>query len=92
MLYEVITDFEDVVECMQLGAVDYLPKSADRTRLLTSIRNAMRQVELTARVASLTSELREGEGFSAILGGSPAIQRTVNLLRRAAQNNVTVLA
>jgi DNA-binding NtrC family response regulator len=84
-------DFEDVVECMQYGAVDYLPKSADRTRLLTSIRNAMRQAELTARVASLTSELREGEGFSAILGGSPAIRRTVNLLRRAAQSDVTVL-
>jgi DNA-binding NtrC family response regulator len=84
-------DFEDVVECMQLGAVDYLPKSADRTRLLTSIRNAMRQAELAARVASLTSELRQGEGFSAIIGGSPAIQRTVNLLRRAAQSDVTVL-
>jgi two-component system response regulator HydG len=76
---------------MQYGAVDYLPKSADRTRLMTSIRNAMRQAELTARVASLTSELREGEGFSAILGGSPAIRRTVNLLRRAAQSDVTVL-
>ena len=84
-------DFEDVVECMQLGAVDYLPKSADRTRLLTSIRNAMRQAELAARVASLTSELREGEGFSAIIGGSTAIQRAVNLLRRAAQSDVTVL-
>jgi DNA-binding NtrC family response regulator len=84
-------DFDDVVECMQLGAVDYLPKSADRTRLLTSIRNAMRQAELAARVASLTSELREGEGFSAIIGGSPAIQRTLHLLRRAAQSDVTVL-
>jgi len=84
-------DFEDVVECMQLGAVDYLPKSADRTRLLTSIRNAIRQAELAARVASLTSELREGEGFAAIIGGSPAIQRTINLLRRAAQSDVTVL-
>jgi DNA-binding NtrC family response regulator len=84
-------DFEDVVECMQLGAVDYLPKSADRTRLLTSIRNAMRQAELSARVASLTSELREGEGFSAIIGSSPAIRKSVNLLRRAAQSDVTVL-
>ncbi len=84
-------DFEDVVECMQLGAVDYLPKSADRTRLVTSIRNAMKQAELQARVASLTSELRKGDGFSAIIGGSAAMQKTVGYLRRAAQTDVTVL-
>ena len=84
-------DFEDVVECMQLGAVDYLPKSADRTRLVTSIRNAMKQAELQARVASLTSELRKGDGFSAIVGGSLAMQRTVGFLRRASQSDVTVL-
>ena len=84
-------DFEDVVECMQLGAVDYLPKSADRTRLVTSIRNAMKQAELQARVASLTSELRKGDGFAAIVGGSTAMQRTLGFLRRAAQSDVTVL-
>jgi two-component system response regulator AtoC len=84
-------DFEDVVDCMQLGAVDYLPKSADRARLITSIRSAVRQAELQARVASLTSELRDGEGFSSIIGNSPAMVRTVNLLRRAAHSDVTVL-
>ena len=84
-------DFEDVVECMQLGAVDYLPKSADRTRLVTSIRNAMKQAELQARVASLTSELRRGDGFSAIVGSSAAMQKTLGFLRRAAQTDVTVL-
>jgi DNA-binding NtrC family response regulator len=91
IMFTACEDFEDVVDCMQLGAVDYLPKSADRTRLVTSIRNAVKHSELEARVASLTSELRDGEGFSVIIGSSNAIQKTVNLLRRAALSDVTVL-
>jgi len=84
-------DFDDVVECIQLGAVDYLPKSADQTRLVTSISNAIKQAELLQRVDSLTSELRKGDGVEAILGKSSAIADTVGLLCRAARSDVTVL-
>jgi DNA-binding NtrC family response regulator len=84
-------DFDDVVDCIQLGAVDYLPKSADQTRLVTSIRNAIKQAELLQRVDSLTSELRKDDGVEAILGRSDAMADAVGLLRRAAQSDVTVL-
>jgi DNA-binding NtrC family response regulator len=84
-------DFDDVVECIQLGAVDYLPKSADQTRLVTSIGNAIKHAELLQRVDSLTSELRKDDGVDAILGRSDAMADAVGLLRRAAQSDVTVL-
>ena len=82
---------EDVVECMQLGAVDYCHKTFEPTRLLASVRNAMARGTLQARVESLTKELRRGEGFDSIVGKSAALQKSVELLRRAATSDVSLL-
>ncbi len=82
---------QEVVECMRLGAVDFVQKPFDRERLVTSIRNAERRGALEARVSALTRELRRGEGFAAIVGESPALRRTVELLQRASESDVTVL-
>jgi DNA-binding NtrC family response regulator len=82
---------EDVVECMRLGASDYVPKNPEPTRLVASVRNAIERGALRARVESLARELRKGEGFDALLGGSPAMKKAVDLLRRAAGSDVTVL-
>ena len=82
---------EDVVECMRLGAADYVSKPFERARLLASVRNALETAALRGRVESLARELRRGEGFDAILGGSPATRKSVELLRRAAATEVTVL-
>jgi DNA-binding NtrC family response regulator len=84
-------EVDGVVRCMRLGAVDFVQKPFDRTRLITSIRNAMLCGSLQARVESLTAELRSGEGFERILGASPALETATGLLRRAAQSDVTVL-
>jgi DNA-binding NtrC family response regulator len=85
------TGIDDAVECMRLGAVDYLQKPFDRTRLVTSVRNACTQGQLRARVETLSSELRKREGFSTILGRSPSIRNMVHMLGRAATSDVTVL-
>jgi DNA-binding NtrC family response regulator len=81
----------EVVECVRLGAVDFVQKPFDRERLVTSIRNAQTRGALEARVSALTRELRKGEGFAAIIGESAAIRRTVDLLQRASESDVTVL-
>jgi DNA-binding NtrC family response regulator len=86
-----LTGIEDAVECMRLGAVDYLQKPFDRPRLVTSVRNACTQGQLRARVETLASELRKREGFSTIIGRSPAIRNMVHMLGRAATSDVTVL-
>ncbi len=85
------TDVEEVVECMRLGAVDYVRKPFDETRLVTCVRNASCQGRLLERVESLSSRLREREGFGSILGRSRAIRRTIHLLERAASSDVTLL-
>mgnify|MGYP003674173263 CR=1 FL=1 len=81
---------EDAVECMRLGAVDFIVKPFDRTRLVTSVRNADIQGRLRARVNTLSRELH-GAGLAAMLGESPSIRRALSLLERAAGNEVTVL-
>jgi DNA-binding NtrC family response regulator len=76
---------------MKRGAVDYLHKPFDGTRLATSVRYATTSGRLKARVASLTTELRKGEGFDALIGESAAIKRCITLMRRAAGSDIAVL-
>ena len=52
------TDLNEVVECMRLGAVDYVQKPFDATRLVTSVRNASNQARLKQHVESLSSRFR----------------------------------
>ncbi len=82
---------DDIVECMRLGASDYLQKPFDQTRVVTSVRNALRQGELRASVESLSGKLRSREGFAAIIGSSPPIRHTVDFLSRASTSDVVVL-
>ncbi len=82
---------EEAVESMKLGACDFVQKPFDRARLLASVNNALRQGQLEARVESLSRELRKTAGFVSIIGNSAAIRRTVGLLERAAESDVTVL-
>jgi DNA-binding response OmpR family regulator len=41
---------DDIVECMRLGAVDYIQKPFDRTRVTTTVVNATRQAKLRRSV------------------------------------------
>ena len=91
LILTALRDVSDAVECMRLGASDYLQKPFDRTRLITSVKNAVTQGALRAQVESLASELRRREGFATIIGTSAAIRSAVHLLGRAATSDVTVL-
>ena len=86
-----LRDVADAVDCMRLGATDYLQKPFDKTRLVTSVRNAATQGALRAQVENLATELRRREGFATIIGTSSAIRSAVHLLGRAATSDVTVL-
>ena len=84
-------DVDDVVSCMRLGATDYIQKPVGRTRLITAVKNALRQSSLQTRVHTLAKHIRSAEGFSALLGAAPALRETVRLLKRCASSDVTVL-
>ena len=81
----------EAVDCMRRGASDFVQKPFEGARLVASVRNALTQSALRARVETLSRGLRGGQGFGTILGDSPALRRAIDLLRRAAQSEVTVL-
>jgi DNA-binding NtrC family response regulator len=91
LILTALRDVSDAVECMRLGAADYLQKPFDRTRLVTSVKNAVTQGALRQQVQSLATELRRREGFATIIGTSTSIRSAVHLLGRAATSDVTVL-
>lgn len=84
-------ELDDAVACMQAGAVDFATKPCETVRLQTSIENAIERRELETRVESLTRRLQRGEGFASIQGRSEALRKTLDLLKRAADNDVAIL-
>ncbi len=81
---------ETVVRAMKLGAYDYLTKPLDRTKLLTTVKNAAEHGRLSFRVAQLEREV-EGRGYAGIVGNSPEMQRIFRQLDRLSKSDVSVL-
>jgi DNA-binding NtrC family response regulator len=72
----------------KLGAFDYLEKPiTEREKLLAAVRNALRLRSLTEENA----ELRRESGAQEMVGGSPAMERLRDLIRRAGPSEGRVL-
>lgn len=79
-------DVETVVSAMQAGAYDYVTKSPDRTKLVTTIRNAAEKHRLQKRIDQF-----EGRGFQSLIGSSPQMRALFRELHRVAASDVTVV-
>jgi two-component system, NtrC family, response regulator HydG len=71
-----VDDLETAVECMRLGAFDYLLKPFDSERMLTSIHKALEMHVLQKQVTSLkqyllAAELKNAKTFAHIVTASP---------------------
>jgi len=77
---------DEAVECMRLGAYDFVQKPIDRTRLAATLTAARRGV---ARPDE--SRLPGESGLGSVLGDAPVWCSAVELLQRAAKSDVTVL-
>jgi DNA-binding NtrC family response regulator len=71
-----VDDLETAVECMRLGAFDYLLKPFDRERMLTSILKALEMHALQKQVTDLkqyllSAELKNEMTFAHIITASP---------------------
>ena len=80
-------DVATVVECMQLGACDFVQKPFDSTRFIASVKNAHERGQLRARI----DNLEEASGLSSIVGESQVMRRTTLSLAKAIGTDVTVL-
>jgi DNA-binding NtrC family response regulator len=81
----------DGVQAIKNGAFDYITKGDDNNKILPLLHRAMEKVALSQRVKQLEKQLGERHSFERILGKSKSIQTAIELARKVAPTDTTVL-
>jgi DNA-binding NtrC family response regulator len=81
----------DSVQAIKNGAFDYITKGDDNNRIIPLVYRALEKVELSRKVSSLEQKIEQRYSFSHITGKSPAILEAIELGRKVAQTDATVL-
>ncbi|MHB8206364.1 sigma-54-dependent transcriptional regulator [Mucilaginibacter sp.] len=81
----------DGVTAIKNGAFDYITKGDDNEKIIPLVNKAMDKAILQRRVSELETKLSSRFGFDRIIGTSPAITTAINLARRVAGTDTTVL-
>ncbi|WP_437193355.1 sigma-54-dependent transcriptional regulator [Planctomicrobium sp. SH527] len=81
----------DAVECIQLGAADFVAKPFEVEQLRSIARRVARRVQLQQEVTELQSELKGRTGTGAIIGASRQMKVLEQQLQRLAQAPTNVL-
>jgi DNA-binding NtrC family response regulator len=79
------------VECMRLGAADYITKPFEVEQLRAIARRCARRIELEQRVRELETRLDDRGAFGALVGVSRAMQELCVRIERVAPAPVAVL-
>ena len=82
---------ETAVEAMLEGAFNYLQKPLDLKRLRSIVQKAGEATRLRRVNRQLKERLDEKFGFDGVVGGSPAMLKTIERLKRIAPTDATVL-
>ncbi len=81
----------DGVKAIKNGAFDYIMKGDDNDRIIPLLNNAYEKVNLQKRVEKLEEQVGKRYSFESILGSSSLIQDAINLAKRVAPTDATVL-
>jgi DNA-binding NtrC family response regulator len=90
----VVTAHDDVqmaVDCLRLGAADYLTKPYEIERVRAIARNCAERHELTERARALQDQLDVRQAFGALVGVSRPMQELYRQIERVAPTPVSVL-
>jgi two-component system NtrC family response regulator len=81
----------DGVTAIKNGAFDYITKGDDNDKIIPLVSKAMDKAQLQRRVLELEGKLNQKLGFERIMGTSVAILAAVNLAKRVATSDTTVM-
>ena len=81
----------DGVRAMQHGAFDYLVKGDDNEKIIPLVSQAAEKAQLQRKVQQLEARIDRKYGFERIIGTSIAIRQAVDLARKVAATNTSVL-
>jgi DNA-binding NtrC family response regulator len=79
------------VECMRLGAADYIAKPFEVEQIRAAARRVARRVELESKVEALESRLGERQALGLLVGDSLPMRRLHEQVERAARAPLDVL-
>ena len=86
-----VNDLRIAVECMRLGAYDYVSKPTTGDELLTTIGRALERRKLMIDNLLMKGELERVQGSPEIVGRSEAFLRVLEIARKVAPTESTVL-
>ncbi len=81
----------DGVLAIKNGAFDYLTKGDDNEKIIPMVSKAMAKANHQFRVKELQEQVESQHGFPIVLGNSPAIQEAIDLAKKVAKTDATVL-
>jgi two-component system, NtrC family, response regulator len=81
----------DGVQAIKNGAFDYITKGDDNNKIIPLLHRASEKVELTKRVRQLQKQLGNRYSFDRIIGKSKAILQAIELAKKVAPTETTVL-
>jgi DNA-binding NtrC family response regulator len=84
-------DINQAVQCIKLGAYEYLTKPVDNDRLEITLRNAITEYHLKLKVLLLEKELKQKDIFQNIYGKSTAIKKCIEEAMQVMETDVNVL-
>ena len=81
----------DGVQAMRNGAFDYIRKGDDNDKIIPLLHRALEKVQLAKKLEQLHKKIEKQYAFEQIIGESPVIQQAIELAKKVATTNATVL-
>ncbi|GAB3257397.1 sigma-54 dependent transcriptional regulator [Larkinella harenae] len=81
----------DGVTAIKNGAFDYITKGDDNDRIIPLVSRAIDKAQLQFRIRQLERKVSQRYGFENIIGPSKAIKQAVDLAKKVATTDTTVL-
>ncbi len=81
----------DGVQAMRNGAFDYIVKGDDNDKIIPLLYKAIEKVHLQKKVIQLEKRISDKYSFDKIIGKSKAIEQVVELAKKVAKTDSTVL-
>jgi two-component system, NtrC family, response regulator len=81
----------DGIQAMKNGAFDYITKGDDNNRVIPLLSKAMEKVQLQKRVQQLENLVGKKYSFESIMGSSRQIKSAIDLAKKVAPADTTVL-
>lgn len=81
----------DGVQAMKNGAFDYITKGDDNDKIIPLLNKAIAKVELQKKVIRLEEQVGRKYSFDTIIGTSKALSDSIDLAKKVASTEVTVL-